>query len=281
MSKIVPNLSWTDEEISILIQFYGKLNSKLMTEKFVNRTYLALPCKANMLGLTKQRIHYNLAMTKNDAYFLGWVASDGNLSKSKRQSYAIGIGLSSKDDYILYALKDHLKIGNIYHRTSYVTRPDNSIRTDKITTLIIYNKYLFDQIKTIGICENKSRSIPWITLEKHLYKDFIRGVFDGDGCISWHNCRKTRKGPGSWRACFTSGSKQFLLGLHSFLKSENVVCGGSISKSGVNCFNLEFGKKDTNSFGEWLYDIDSMKLNRKYEKFQKSINGISGEKDVI
>lgn len=88
--------------------------------------------------------------------------------------------------------------------------------------------------------------------------DFIRGYFDGDGCIM------NLKG-GRINSTFTSGSKKFLDELLLVLKTEAGVEGGSYDASSQS---LKFGKKDSIKIGKYIYQNDpELFLMRKKEKF--------------
>lgn len=108
-----------------------------------------------------------------------------------------------------------MKIGSINRNISYVTKEDGSKRMVDTSIYGISNKSLYKQIISLGITERKSKTIKWINLEDHLYKGFIRGVFDGDGCISWYRGPLNNKGTGdkricgAWHSIFSSASKDF------------------------------------------------------------------------
>jgi hypothetical protein len=73
--------------------------------------------------------------------------------------------------------------------------------------------------------------------------DFIRGYFDGDGCIM-------RLKNNRINSAFTSGSKVFLDELLRILKEKNVVMGGSYDPSS---YSIRFGKKDSLRLGKYMY----------------------------
>lgn len=280
IKKKKADVRWTEEEISIIMEFFGKIPHKEVLEKLPGRTISTLTNKGARLGLAKKHIDYKLQMTPDTAYYLGWIASDGNLRSSKK-SYDIRLAINTSDAAILEQLKDTMKIGSINRAISYVTKKDGSKRTVDTSTYGISNKSLYKQIISLGITERKSKTIKWIKLEDHLYKGFIRGVFDGDGCISWFRGVINNKGNGdkricgAWHSVFSSASKDFLIGIHSYLKDNGIVVGGSINTNSF-CYNLQFAKKDTLSLGSWLYDDGCLRLDRKYDKFQKTLNGIRG-----
>lgn len=175
------------------------------------------------------------------AYVLGLWYADGYI-------YGGGmfdITLHKKDSYILNKVKNLLGYeGQLY---DYVDR--QSCR------LNFSCKVIYDDIISLGGQEQKS-SFPKIPIE-HL-SHFIRGYFDGDGCIM--NLKR-----GRINSAFTCGSEEFLTDLHSILKEHAGVEGGSYDKS---CLSLKFGKKDSQKIGDFMYrDCGDLYLQRKKIKF--------------
>lgn len=54
---------WTDEEVSIIMEFFGKIPHKELLKKLSGRTISTLTSKGARLGLAKKHIDYKLQMT--------------------------------------------------------------------------------------------------------------------------------------------------------------------------------------------------------------------------
>jgi hypothetical protein len=118
--------------------------------------------------------------TEIKAYMLGFIYADGNYLKKKNR---ISIKLNSKDrsllerfSYIIYGkeyLNDFTKVNAKGIRFHY-------------TTFNIFNKHMSEMLEWHGVVERKSKKIifpEW--LNENLYRHFIRGLIDGDGCLSF------------------------------------------------------------------------------------------------
>ena len=82
----------------------------------------------------------------------------------------------------------------------------------ELYTLTIGNKVMINDLLLLGLTPNKSLDVKFPILNKDLYSHFIRGYFDGDGCI----CLLSNK---SWHINFCSGSKFLMDGLSEALRN--------------------------------------------------------------
>ena len=107
--------------------------------------------------------------------------------------------------------------------------------------------------------------------------DFVRGYFDGDGCVYFKQHRiKTREKP-KWifSSRFTSGSKMFLVDLHK--KLGKIVNGGFIvtkKKQQKNSgYELVFSHRDSLALFKFMYNNGACNyfLKRKYLLFKKAV----------
>ena len=178
------------------------------------------------------------------AYVLGLWFAAGCIYGGKM----FDITLHHDDKYLLKKVAEELSYeGQLY---DYVDRQAARIN---FSCVVIYN-----DIINLGGKENKSLDMDFPNIPKEYLSDFIRGYFDGDGCVM-------RLKGGRINSAFTSGSKKFLDNLHQILKEEAGVEGGSYDPS---CVSLKFGKKDSIKIGNYMYKNDpELFLLRKQQKF--------------
>ena len=183
--------------------------------------------------------------TRNMAYVLGFWYADGCIYGGK----IFDITLHKKDKYILKRIAKELGYeGNLY---DYVDR--------QAVRLNFSCKVIYDDIMNLGGTERKSFIVKFPeTVPNEYLPDFIRGYFDGDGCVmSLKNNRLN--------SAFTCASKEFLEDLLKILRIEAGVEGGSFNDS---CASLKFGKRDTLRLGNYIYKNNpELFLLRKREKF--------------
>ena len=111
----------------------------------------------------------------NMAYVLGFIASDGSISKNNNR---IKIGLSIKDISQLELIK---KIMDIDYPIKIYTNKDNFEIAELVWTCEQHKK----DLAKYGVVPKKTYSFKFpLNLSKKYWPDFIRGYFDGDGCIT-------------------------------------------------------------------------------------------------
>lgn len=189
---------------------------------------------------------YFKTWSNNMAYILGLWFADGCIYGGKM----FDITLHKKDKYILKRISEELEYeGKLY---DYVDRQAARINFSCVT--------IYRDIVNLGGTERKSNTITFPDVPSGFLPDFIRGYFDGDGCVMLLKNNRLN-------TAFTSGSIAFIYELWDILRSECGVVGGSYDKS---CVSLKFGKKDSIKIGEYMYKDDpELYLKRKKEKFDR------------
>ena len=194
--------------------------------------------------------------THNKAYFLGLLMSDGYICKTA-YSYSVGIALQSSDLYILEKLKEEVE------GTTKISEYKNSYKY-----VMNGSKHMFDTLKSYGIEEDKSHTdyiVP--NISKEYLSSFIRGYFDGDGCI-------TIKSTGYSVTSICCNSEMFLNSLKSVLSDTflipniRVMCEQGKRKNPLYVLYLTT-KENQNMFKNLIYQNSEIKLIRKFEKFEK------------
>jgi len=125
------------------------------------------------------------------AYFLGLVIADGNITNGRQtrtgKEYSVNISLKDNDSQILEGLRRECRLARpITYPNVMSTYLGHKIRMARLS---IYSQRIVGKLIEFGIVPNKG-SIPF-ELDKLLdavpdkyYPDLVRGIFDGDGCIS-------------------------------------------------------------------------------------------------
>lgn len=200
------------------------------------------------------------------AYILGYIVADGSLVINPRGSRYLEI--QSTDGDLLSQIKRTLGCG---HKIS--TRKRNEkwkiVRRLQIGSKKIFNDLLKHEVKPRKTGHEIMPEIPDIYV-----CDFVRGYFDGDGCISFgiypRKARKSNAYVLSTR--FISGNKKFLESLLNVLKKYAKLRGGFIVNKNRG-FELCFSINDSKKLYRFIYgDVpNSLFLERKYNKFQKAL----------
>lgn len=208
--------------------------------------------------------------TPQMAYVLGFLYADGNIIHAVdcRGYY---ISFSSSDLEIIKKIKTVLKSEHSIIKCLPPEEPRGNIYARKIHYKFrIGSKKLYEKLTSYGLHPNKSLTITCPSIPSSCISNFVRGYFDGDGCVHIEK----QKGRTSTRLMivFTSGSKEFLIGLEQFIRQETGIEKHNINKS-KKAFQLKYSTKDSEALFDFMYKsvYDELYLERKKNIFTKFI----------
>lgn len=210
--------------------------------------------------------YFDVIDTENKAYWLGFLFADGNITTPYRVNkdgsikngiYRIEISLKEED-------KDHL---DMLRKELNVEKPLNISKTNyngaNRCRLYFNSKHLWEVLNSYGCTPKKSLTLTFppisIFKDKSLIKHFIRGYFDGDGCLSWCDTDHKRAHVG------VLGTVKFLTELQHWLplEFENIVT----KRVGENVASLYYAGKTAFYVSNYLYKNCSVYLQRKRERY--------------
>ena len=211
--------------------------------------------------------HLDNVDTEDKAYFLGWMLSDGCVSKN-----TLRINLKRDDEYIIKEMFNKFSTG--YKSTIYKNNKSMSLSSTK----------MIHALKNLGCVENKTEvgfDLPDIS--KDLFRHFVRGYFDGDGSIGVRSER-----PNQILVSICSINEKFLIQLQEKLCEHNILStiykenrkdkslkrpDGRYSINNKDMFRLTIQThKEKLKFYELLYNNCTIKLTRKYDKYREYYN---------
>lgn len=207
--------------------------------------------------------------TPNKSYILGWIMSDGYVSKNK-----LVFGL--KDLEILEFIKNEMESGHKISETFVYDKRTN--KTYQQYVLQICSKKISESLNKLGITQAKSFTVDLPKIDKNLHPHLIRGIFDGDGYVG---AGKNSAGDLYPRFSLILSEKLYnsltpiFNGLKIGLKKPDIVA----EKDGDLILKLRiYRKKELRYFFNYIYgEGDVIKLNRKYNKFKELL----GDSDPI
>ena len=193
--------------------------------------------------------------SEEKAYFLGILFADGYNSTDNME---IVISLQENDVDILYKLKNIIG----YTGDLKFVKKAKPKHKDQMA-LRICSKYMSVRLSELGCIQNKSLVLEYPNyLCEDLHRHFIRGYFDGDGCIT--------------ESC--DNAKFILTGTNNFLKKAQDIlidnCNLSRTKfdpiKNSVATSLRYGGYDQlNRIFDWLYNDSKVHMDRKYNKFKE------------
>ena len=201
------------------------------------------------------------------AYVLGFFAADGSMLENKRGGKFIEFSIT--DRIVLDRIR--AVIGSSHKITK---RPSRSPKWKDIYRIQIGSREWFADLTRLGFTQHKSNTLRFPKVPKKYLGDFVRGYFDGDGCVYFKKLKYADRKYKRWVALslFTSGSRDFLEMLHEVLKSFGVT-GGSLKRK-ERGFELVFSHKDSLALYTLMYhtaSITDLYLPRKYKLFTKAM----------
>lgn len=198
--------------------------------------------------------------TEHQAYWLGVLFADGNVSKNSETQSGYVI-LSSKDtDWINLFKMDLDYTGKTY--TEIHKKFDKSISKIKITS-----EQMFSDLVRLGCVPCKSLIIRLPNIPEQLMHHFIRGYFDGDGSVGIYK-NSSKSDTFVLRSSFCSGSQEFLEGITCFLPTNMRTVKKLPNR---NLYQISFSVNDSISLYNYMYKNATIWLNRKHNKFEKFI----------
>ena len=176
----------------------------------------------------------------------------------------VQIGLQDRDLHILEKMKMELGCCN---RPLYLDkRSDKNMKHRDIYILSIKNKKLHSDLIKLGVIPRKTHILTFPDfIPEELLRHFIRGYFDGDGCV--RGTKLSNESPlHSVNIC---GTESFCNKLKDIFKKELDVNACIFQANGVEgseTMAVEIsGRLQCLKFLDWIYEDAEMYLYRKYE----------------
>jgi intein-encoded DNA endonuclease-like protein len=204
---------------------------------------------------THDKNFFSTINTEEKAYYLGLLYADGNVSNK-----VVSITLQDKDIKILEKFKECLK-----YTGPLLTINKTGNRQNQIKLAITSSKLVSDLLKH-GLYPNKGTTLTFpLTVPKKLQHHFIRGYFDGDGCVY------ANKKSGDYLFSML-GPKDFLIKVQEILIN-SLALNRTKLYNPKNCKTTQLhvltyqGKQNLNKICSLLYYNASVFLDRKHNKF--------------
>lgn len=275
MSKANTRTNWSDEDYLFLKKHYEELTYKEIGEK-IGKTKSAVQNKMRILGLQKpDKYYYNkhffdVIDTEEKAYWLGFFYADGYVCRT-RTNAEVAIELQVSDISHLKKLNKSM-CGNVAPTIRKREREGIDF-VYEIASIRFYSIDLFNGLSVNGCCERKTNKIALPKLSNHLTWCFLRGFFDGDGCLVLNKSRNALK----FDFCSSSliileQIKMFLFenGIYSYINQQKM-SRGTFKTTMPNYRLFISGLENSYLFGQKLYQDATIYLDRKFNKYNSII----------
>ena len=193
--------------------------------------------------------YFENVVTEKQAYFLGLLAADGNIS-SKRNTISLTLNTNDGLDLIEEFKKEIESKGRI---NKHIDKRTDYNRKQTISIQFTSNKTKKD-LEKIGITPNKTQNLSYPNIREQLNKHFIRGFIDGDGSFFY------KRGV---LAFSLVGTESILKTIQQILIKEIKINPTKLYKHKTGVFYLQAAHKDTLKIREWIYENCSISMKRK------------------
>lgn len=212
--------------------------------------------------------------TEYKAYILGIIYADGTIDDKVKgnREWRLIISLQEEDGNILHKLMDDNSVNKV--------RIDNppAVRKEgwkKRAVAYIGNTYMCNSLIKLGCGPRKSQvGMQFPDLPEHLIHHFIRGFFDGDGCVTVnkriYRGRRVISENFKLKLAFTSTDFVFLDTIMTHLPITKVYKRKKLRSMMVYTYWIE-RKDDIQNVYEYLYKDANYFFERKYKKFNMPI----------
>ena len=227
--------------------------------------------------ISNRRIRHDIFSkieTELQAYLLGFYSADGSINE-KRKTFRIH--LQKQDSELVYLYKDIISpdartFTVEVHKTT--GRNGQEVNAHESFGVDITSAKLCTDLVNLGIGYNKSYSDLHIPeMPENLVRHFIRGYFDGDGCITvWLSKEKGKSDRvrGKFDICAKSASilNEFI----KFFATHDIKINLNYLKRDDMYRISTSSKKELEKIYNILYKDSNFYLSRKFNKFDHYVN---------
>lgn len=240
--------------------------------KFIEDTY---PAYTN--HISKRRVRHDFfknITTELQAYLLGFYAADGS-SDEKRKT--LRVCLQEGDSEIVYLFKDIISPdARLYTITPRIVTGRNGAKVQGHESfgVDITSSILVQDLVNLGYGYNKShKELHLPNISKDLIPHFIRGYFDGDGCITgWLAIEKGKSDRFRYKFDICGKTESLLDEIIKFFADHDIKVNKNYLKRDNMWRISTSSKREMEKLYHLLYDNSNFYLSRKFNKFNYYVN---------
>lgn len=248
MDNIAINLNISDRAVRRVLKEEG-INTRLKNRYILDENY------------------FDCIDTESKAYILGFIYADGFVGDEKFNNIVIAV---NDLEILEFIAKEFKFTGNIRK-----TKKGGFENSKCGYSLNFSSKIMASRLREIGLYPNKSLTIDTLPqIDKKLVRHFIRGYFDGDGSIVLsHNTSYYKAIDGVIKYIYPTycfmilGTKGFLEEIIKEAEFNYAKIHNTKSEK-IKCIKIN-AKKEFNNIFKFLYDNSTIKLQRKYNKWNE------------
>lgn len=241
---------------------YNTMNKKIEPRINDNHLYKSKYGKYNI-----NQDYFSIINNEWKAYWLGFLYADGTNrikwnEKKHKMEHTLKLSLCVKDKIHLEKFRNSLQSDSPI-KERIIKLKEKEFKDCEIN---ICNQKICNDLSSLGCIPNKSLVLKFPTekiVPKYLLRHFIRGYFDGDGCVHVNLGNKST-------VINFVGTKEFLSSLQNIFNHElNINYTKITQQQGNKAFQITYGGiEEFEKIFIYLYKDSNICLNRKLDKFK-------------
>ena len=256
--------NWSKKSVIVYDNNELKL-SKLSNDKLICRK---APKNSEYRKYTLNDEYFSVIDNDEKAYWLGFIYADGyiynRVRNNGRVDMRLELGLAATDAEHIHKFRYCIGTNKpLQDKTAILNG-----KRFKSNRLTIYGKEFVGNLIDKGLYQNKSLSLVFpntYQLPEKYYSSFIRGYFDGDGCIFGDNDRNMYQ-------LNIVGTENMLMRIKEILNRYANLPNVVLNKKG-NAYQLHWGGyQNIYRYYKYAYKNSTISLERKRKHFEEIIN---------
>ena len=204
--------------------------------------------------------YFSVIDTPNKAYFLGLLYADGSVPFDIKRN-TVSISLKKEDSYLLEHFKKEINSNMPLIIHEYFPIKNTKYIAGSHYSLNITSPIFKKDCINLGVIPRKSLYLTFPREDQvpsYLLSHFIRGYFDGDGCVFFAKV---------YVRISIVGTYSFLNSMSGILHNNQIDTRIHKDNRG-NSFYMNIGSRQSvHNFRDYIYDDADIKMIRKYKKF--------------
>lgn len=234
---------------------------KLWAEKNTFKVLHKILYNRDMRKYTLNENYFDKIDSPDKSYFLGYLMADGYNSEIRG---VIEVSCAVKDREFLGRL-------NCLIRSS---KPLRFVQCKEDTSyrMSLCSRWLSNKLANLGCVQAKTFKVVFPNyLNEEMIPHFLRGYFDGDGCISYSFAKRDNFFGNSFLSVITiTSTEEFCLYIKNYIKGKlninsSILCRHPGNKNNNRTLQIS-GNNQVIKFAEWIYADTTLFLGRKYDK---------------
>lgn len=213
-------------------------------------------------NITFDENYFECVDTEDKAYFLGFISADGSVSQRTKNCKVLNIHIHQQDIDVLEKFKIAINFSGDFSLCS---------SRSNMCTMFCHSVKIVDDLAKYNVVPNKTKTLKFPILPDNLIHHYMRGYFDGDGCVSIHKDKRRQNGDRG-QINMVSASYDFIKEYINILVNNCNVKNNQISdrKTNGSYYVIDWGKlSDVENIYYFLYKDAITYLDRKKDKYDQ------------